>query len=606
MMQRETLGPVLARGSFETRREAIAIDCDGQLISYGELAAAAHVIATAIDRQGIAPKSHIGILAGQTGLIVAAMLATMARGFVFAVLEPGQPAHILKGKADAADLRCLIVEPTLLAEARNSLAELPTIFVESEIFTKEADGSASTFVGDLAAATGLPLYLYFTSGTAGPAKPILGRSDSLLHFLNWEIGTFGLDKTVRAAQLTPPHHDPFLRDVFVPLVTSGTICVPRSRQIVLSPIGLARWLDSADVDLVHCTPTVFRNLCNAPLNDTLFPRLKCVLIAGEQLRGAHVRRWFEVFGDRVRLVNLYGPTETTLAKLFYRISRSDGDRSIIPIGLPMEGAEARIMATETEEADPEEPGELVIVTRFSSFGYFRRPDLNLPVFGSDPSSAPDSPVRYRTGDIVRRLPEGMIEFIGRRDRQDKIRGKRIDLGEVEDALLVYAPVQSVVATVLTEGGGKRPDRLAAFYVADVELNEPSIKERLSRELPSLMVPDVWIRVNSLPTNSNGKIDIDGLATHLMTQDGAADMGTIESDEDIPELADKLLAIWKEILRNDAVGLEDTFMEAGGDSLSIMLLIARLDEEFGYELSLWEVFDDLTITKLCVLMQPEMV
>ncbi|NHZ36791.1 non-ribosomal peptide synthetase [Massilia rubra] len=599
--QTETLGPVLARGSFATRRDAVAIDCDGQLTSYAELDAQAHAIARAMDDLAIAPHSHIGILARRTDVIVAAMLAIMARGGVFVVLEPGQAAPMLKSKTEAGDIRCLIVEPGHMSDA---LAGLPTVLVDWRIAARAGRAGDATIVPGLAAATGVPLYLYFTSGTAGPAKSILGRSDSLLHFLQWEIATFGLERTVRVAQLTPPQHDPFLRDIFIPLVTGGTICAPRSRQIVLSPPDFVRWLDSAGINLMHCTPTVFRNMCNGPLEGALFTHLKHILIAGEQLRGAHVRRWYEVFGERVGLVNLYGPTETTLAKLFYRLTPGDSDRRVIPIGMPMEGARAHIEASVDNPGDPDGCGELFIETRFASLGYFRRPDLNQARFSADPCIAQNDPICFRTGDIVRRLPEGVFEFIGRRDRQDKLRGQRIDLGEVEDTLLRRAPMQSVVVTVLVDESGRMPDRLAAFYVADGELDESKVREQLTRDLPALMIPDVWERVGSLPTNANGKIDIATLAMDIQARAALPEREIRAEGEGDARLVDELLAIWKEILQIHDLGPEDTFMDAGGDSLSIMLLIARLDEQFGYELTLWNVFDDLTVAKLCLLMQSE--
>ncbi|HLG54327.1 MAG TPA: non-ribosomal peptide synthetase [Vicinamibacterales bacterium] len=591
-----TLGRALA-AQFEAEHAVPALEHRGRTIDYTELAFAAYAIADELARLNVKKGAHVGVLVEDGSVIVPAVIGILARGCVFALLDPAHPPSHLRELADASDLTCLFVEDTLFSIAAEALSNRPVSIrpISAQIFATA--GSCGSLTTELADTAERALYLYFSSGTSGKQKPILGRADSLLHFLDWEIATLGLDATVRVSQLTSPSHDPYLRDVFTPLVAGGTVCLPDSRHVVLSPFELARWIDHAQIEVVHCTPTVFRNLCNGGLVGRSFERLTHVLIAGEQLRGKHLVAWYEAIGDRVQLVNLYGPTETTLAKLYYFISPSDVDRAAIPIGQPINGTQLRIMATSSEECVTGEIGELYIETASGTLGYYRQPLLNRDVFEPDPAESLNSPVTYKTGDLVRRLDDGNIEFVGRRDRRQKVRGKHTDLGQVEDEIIKRSDVASCVVNVVTDAEGGGPDRLVAYYVARDELRLASLEQQLARDLPASMIPDVWIRVDSLPTNVNGKVDDAELAAlfsvsqSMRSDEGGQDAATERGIED------RLLALWKELLRNDSIGLDDPFMEVGGDSLSIMLLIARLDEEFGYNLALWQVFEQLTIRSL---------
>lgn len=598
-----SLGPALAAHFDGERRGASALEHRGRSVTYAELAVASQSVAEMLERQNLKKGAHVGVLAEDTSLIVPAMIGIMVRGCAFALLDPAHPPRHLRELATSADLACLLVEERLLPLATEAVGgECSSIL---PMCTQIYSATDSYFpVSTLLAETSdRPLYVYFSSGTSGRPKPILGRADSLKHFVDWEIATLGLDATVRVSTLTSPSHDPYLRDIFTPLVAGGTICTPDSRQVVLSPLELGRWLELARIQVVHCTPTIFRNLCHGGLNGRSFGSLTHVLIAGEQLRGQHLNKWYEVVGDRVQLINLYGPTETTLAKLYYFVSPTDVHRAAIPIGKPMDGAQVRIMATPSRECDKGEIGELYIETAFGTLGYYGQPALNQEVFEPDPSDSIDRPVIYKTGDLVKRLADGNIEFVGRRDRRQKVRGKQIDLDRVEDEIVARTEIGSCIVSVITSEDGESPDSLAVYYVADRDLEEQSLKHLLARELPKSMIPDVWIRVDSLPTNVNGKMNAAELAALLSKHEATAvRCGVGQDPGSTSDIEGRLLELWKELLRNESIGLDDPFMEIGGDSLTIMLLIARLDEDYSYELSLWQVFDNLTIRKLVFLIK----
>jgi len=287
----QTLGSVLAARFDSDDSAAPAIQHRGRSISYTELAAASQSIADQLASLDLKKAAHVGVLAEHGSLIVPSIIGVLARGCVFTLLDPAHPANYLGELVAAAGLECLLVEDTLLTVAEEALQGKSGTILPINACIYAAGNECRSISMLLAQTTERALYVYFSSGTSGNPKPVLGRADSLMHFVNWEISALGLDATVRVSQLTSPSHDPYLRDVFTPLVAGGTVCIPDSKHVVLSPFELGQWIEDTGIHVVHCTPTVFRNLCNGGITGRTFSELRYVLIAGEQLRGVHLAAW---------------------------------------------------------------------------------------------------------------------------------------------------------------------------------------------------------------------------------------------------------------------------------------------------------------------------
>jgi amino acid adenylation domain-containing protein len=436
-------------------------------------------------------------------------------------------------------------------------------------------------------------YVYFTSGSTGRPKGIAGRLKGIDHFVRWEIATFGVGPGTRVSQLTSPSFDAYLRDVFTPLCAGGTVCAPPSRETVLDAARLAEWLTERRVEIVHCVPSLFRSLLNQPLRAADFPALKYVLMAGEPLLPSDVRRWTDVFGERVQLVNLYGPTETTMTKFFYLVRASDRDRRTIPIGKPVEGARALVLDAKGRACPPGAVGEIYIRTPYRTLGYFGRPDLTAEVFVPNPFNVDPADLVYRTGDLGRVLDDGNFEFLGRQDQQVKVRGVRVELREIDDLLRRHPGVRDVAVVDLEDSGGNK--YLCAYVVAGEGADAAALKEFLGASLPDYVVPSAFVMLDELPRTISGKIDRRALPKPAEAQ------ARRESEFVAPRTPteEAVAAIWRQVLNVERVSVEDNFFELGGHSLLATQLLARVRAALEVDVPLRALFAAPTIAGLAL-------
>lgn len=434
-------------------------------------------------------------------------------------------------------------------------------------------------------------YIYFTSGSTGIPRGVLGRHRSLVHYIQWEIKEFGINEHFNISQFTSPSFDPFLRDIFVPLLAGGICCIPDD-DTLMNPMQLKDWIEKNQVTLMHIVPSLFKTLLMEIDTPNCFTHLKYVLLAGELLRGNDIEKFIDLFDKSIQLVNLYGPTETTLAKLFYRIKPGDVSRSVIPVGKPIDGAQAMILDNEMQECFIGNIGEVYIRTPFISSGYFNDRDLNKMVFVKNPHNNNPQDIIYKTGDLGKVLPDGNIELVGRVDHQVKIRGMRIELGEIESQLLKHDKIKDVVVAVKEdEEGGKN---LCAFIISSGTVKASELREYLSRQLPAYMIPSYFMKLEEIPLTPNGKVDRralpePGIETS-MAEDYTAPGNRIEK---------MLTVIWSEILgiEPQRIGIDANFFELGGHSLKATLLIVKIHKTFNVRIKISQVFGNPTVKKL---------
>jgi amino acid adenylation domain-containing protein len=422
-------------------------------------------------------------------------------------------------------------------------------------------------------------YVAFTSGSTGSPKAILGSKVGLSHFLDWQVSEFGINADDRFAHLTNLTFDVWLRDVFTPLIAGGTLCIPEQLQIGTSE--LLDFLSKRKITALHSVPSVASSwLMNANLGESI-ESLRLAFFAGEPLDANLIKRWKKIF-PKCCVVNLYGPSETTLAKHFKRIP-SNVRSGVQSIGMPIPGSKTFILNEKLEPCEVNKKGEICISTEYRSFGYLADNGLYSPFVKFE---HPDGNVYwiYRSGDIGFCNDAGEIEICGRQDDQVKINGVRIELNEIKSVICEQNGVRQAFVCAITEGNGKV---IAAVIEASPKILD-DVKIVLKCTLPSVMVPSRVLIVPAMPRLANGKLDrvklTDSLKIHSCEK--RLVQGLIVPDTS----RDRISQIWQQVLQCRTLFSYQNFFDVGGTSLSIVDLHSRIEEEFKVRFPMVKLFE----------------
>ncbi|HEU4509188.1 MAG TPA: amino acid adenylation domain-containing protein [Pyrinomonadaceae bacterium] len=567
----------------EKTPEQVAISCGDARITYGELQLRTDKLSRLLLSRGAKKDSIVAILLDSKVDAITSIIAVLKAGAVFVPFDPLLPELRLETMVREVDPDLFISDSNLMSRRSG--------FAQEKVLTP--DNLDQLAVDDaLVAKPSTPddfCYVYFTSGSTGRPKTIAGRLKGIDHFIRWQIETLKIGKDDRVSQLLPLSFDGSLRDIFVPLCAGGAICVPEHNELVTDAKELVSWLDREAISVIHCVPTLFRTLLNEDLNAEQFRSLRYVLLAGEALLPADVGRWKAIFGERVKLINLYGTSETTMAKFIYEVQPGDEKRWSVPVGKPMPGARALIVDEEGRICPTGVIGEIYISTPYRSHGYYKQPELTAEVFIQNPFSKDPNDIVYKTGDLGRLLDDGNIELLGRKDQQVKIRGVRIELDELNSVIRSFAGVKevAVIDRKDTIGG----NFLCAYVVGNGDLKLDDLRTYLQERLPSAMVPSAFVVMEKLPRTLSGKIDRRALP-QLKERTGRAEYvapGTA-TEQMVAE-------IWADLLGLPKISLHDNFFELGGHSLLATRVMVRVRKATGVELPLRALFENPTVAKL---------
>ncbi|HEX5720775.1 MAG TPA: amino acid adenylation domain-containing protein [Thermoanaerobaculia bacterium] len=564
---------------------SVAIDGPRACVTYAELEERSNRLAALLREGGLQTGDRVAVLAEDRAEVIAALLACLKARCVWVPLDPDLPVARLAGVARQAGPAAWVVEAAFRPLLRELAPDAPRVVSAGEDMLAAEPFELASEPDDMA-------YLVFTSGSTGEPKGIAGRLKGIGHFVRWEIEALGLGPGNRVSQLTTPSFDAFLRDVFTPLLSGGTVCVPPvSRLDLLGWQDLVGWIDHQRIQVVHCVPSVFRALLNADLDDSFFLHLTHVLLAGEPLLPADVQRWMGIFGSRVQIVNLYGPSETTMTKLFHFVAPGDLFRAGIPIGKPMPGASAIVVDENGKVCPPGTPGEIWIRTPYRTLGYFNRPDLTEAAFIPNPFTQRPDDLVYRTGDLGRVLEGGSFEYLGRKDRQVKIRGVRVEPAEIESRLLEHPAVADVAVEAVDGEGGRQ---LWAFVVARQPLESEDLRRFAADSLPEPMIPSRFLCLAELPRTATGKVD----RARLLAVEAEAERSPAQAYQPprTPE-EEILVALWEQLLGVPRVGIHDDVIQLGMHSLVAAELMARVRMLFDIYLPMRDVFEHPTVARL---------
>ncbi|HEU4836015.1 MAG TPA: AMP-binding protein, partial [Pyrinomonadaceae bacterium] len=370
-MRREFVHEWFSRTAAEYP-SSIAIETANERITYAELERRSDLVAQSLYAGKAAQRDIVAIFANDGVLIIEAIIGILKRGCAFVTVSPELPDQRIHAMLEIAKPVCAIVEPGF-DERFQQVTSGSLRQIEINASGADSDWKGEWQPDDLC-------YIFFTSGSTGGPKGIAGRLKAIDHFIRWEINEFGFGPGVRVSQLTAPSFDAVLRDIFVPLCAGGTICIPPARNnIILDGAQLVEWLDNQAINVIHTVPSIFRNLVENADGQKL-ERLTHVLLSGERLTSAIVKRWFDAGGERTTIVNLYGPTETTMTKFFHVVTPADLDSSSITIGKPMPGTKAILLNEDGHPCAEGAVGEIIIRTPHRSLGYYGAPELTSQVF----------------------------------------------------------------------------------------------------------------------------------------------------------------------------------------------------------------------------------
>lgn len=566
-----------------------AIDSGAERVTYQELSGRVAGLTSALAAAG-AREELVAILSDRTVDVIAAMLAILEAGCAFVPLDPGFPMANLPWIVAEVRPRVWLTDPERVGPLERLMEEQglqATVIPFDSIPAAAPAAPPATVESD----PDRLCYLYFTSGSTGRPKGISGRLKAIDHFVRWEIGTFGVGEGTRVSQLTSPAFDAFLRDAFTPLSAGGTVCVPPTREILFNGDGLAGWIGRERLELLHCTPSLFRLLLAQDLRPDQFPSLRYVLLAGEQLLPADVRTWYGVFGKRIQLINLYGPSETTMVKLFYPVQPEDGNARLVPVGKPMPETQAIVVDDDRQPCPPGKLGEIYIRTAYRALGYFNQPELTREVFIQNPWSDRPGDIVYKTGDLGRLRESGDFEILGRRDQQVKIRGIRVELAPIEDLLRSHPEVADAVVIDRSDTQGNK--FLCAYLVTRHDFDVALLADHLRGSLPEAMVPSAFVALEALPRTLSGKVDRRSLPSP----------GEIERRRKAyvaprTPVEETLCRLYSELLAVPRIGVHDSFFELGGHSLLVTQLLDKVRAEL-VSVPLGQIFRTPTVEELAL-------
>jgi len=549
--------------------EAVAVSSAEERVSYAELNERANRLAAHLRSLGVGPESRLAVCMNRSVELVVALLAVLKAGGAFVPVDPSYPRErVALLLSDCAPSQVLVDESyrRILGD-RAPTANVVDVTVDAWQWATQGSENVPRAEQGLSARN--LAYIIYTSGSTGLPKGAMNEHRGVVNRLVWMQRRYGLTGSDVVLQKTPCSFDVSVWELFWPLIAGAQLRLAEPDRHKDASY-LRELITTAKVSTLHFVPSMLQSfldsLADAPAERSLLPTLSRVICSGETLSPALVRRFWTLLPG-VELHNLYGPTEAAVDVTAWQCREAD-DRATIPIGRPISNTRIYVLDERGEPTPVGVSGELWIGGVQVGRGYWQRPELSAERFVPDPWSADPDGRMYRTGDVARWSPDGLLEYQGRRDFQVKIRGVRVELGEVEARLSTLGGVREVVVLAREDEPGDV--RLVAYYVGADELTVEVLRAHARSGLPEQLVPAAYVMLRELPLTPNGKLD----RRALPAPDGDA-YGARHYEAPRGEIEERLSHIWSDLLKLSQVGRNDHFFELGGHSLLAMTLVARM-------------------------------
>lgn len=565
--------------------DAIALDLNGETLTYAEVERRASSVAAALTAAGVGVGEVVGVLTQRDLNLVPALLGVLYSGAAYLPIDPrNSPAQAVR-LLDVADSRLVLTADTLRHRLEAAPKSVNVVPLDEAV---RRDG----VVAPVPVASGDPAYVIFTSGSTGSPKGVVVPHGALANHAQAMVRLFDLSPADRVLQFATIGFDVAAEEIFPTLVAGGCVVLCPDAP---DPRELSRTLNDGGITVANLASSYWQQW-RAGLDGGVIPQtLRLVVIGSEGVDAGAVASWCR--STEVPLINAYGLTETTITSLVHRIDAVH-DAMVVPAGRPIDGVTAYVLDSELSPVADGTEGELYIGGLGVASGYLRCPEETAQRFVPDPFSDVTDARMHRTGDRARRRRDGAIEVLGRLDEQVKINGHRVEPAQVEAALSAHPLVAFAAAAVRPGPDGRA--RLVGYVVrCDADAGVPAdLRTHLADLLPAYLLPDTLVAVSELPVTSSGKLDRSALpdADPFIQRAPAVSPRT--------SMESRLLTVWCEVLGIDDIGIRDNFFDVGGTSATLAAVLSKINDIVAEPIGLLTLFEHPTIVTLAAhLTQP---
>lgn len=561
----------------------IALKCGAQTFTYNQLNQTANKIAAYLQQEkGVGAGDLVGILLEREQYLLPCILGVLKAGAAYVPLDPAYPFERVRSIVQDSEIKVLIARDN---DAWQLQQDMPgrIVNLDEEL---EAIQNAQTALSPVQPDRNSIAYVIYTSGSTGMPKGVMINHGSLLNYISWAAQQYTKGEKAGFALYTSISFDLTITSIFVPLITGNAVF---SYNDDAANLLIEQVIAADEAEVIKLTPAHLRIIRDSEmLNHKTPATLKRLIVGGEQLQTQLAQDIHEKFNGRIEIYNEYGPTEATVGCMIYQFNPEDL-HAAVPVGLPIHNTQIYLLDTFLQPVPAGVQGEMYISGEGVAMGYLNREDLTAEKFINNPFI--QGKKMYRTGDVAVRLDDGNILYQGRVDDQVKIRGYRIEPGEIENQLKMHRQITEAAVVAKERQGDKY---LAAYYTASRRMETQELQEFLSEKLPSYMVPQYFIYMDSIPLTSNGKLN----RKALPDADIQAGNNYVAPSTPLEKL---LVQIWSDVLGVENIGVTDDFFSLGGDSIKSIQIASRA-QHAGYEISVVDIFDCKTIQGLALKLQ----
>ena len=553
-------------------------------VTYSALNRSANQLAHALLDQRGGVGEPVGLLLGKDAVAITAVVGVLKAGKAYVPLDPSYPFDRLRSISDHAQLTSILTDANNAQLAHRLSSRLVDVIrVDDLRDTRSTANPGLQLSADTLAA------IFYTSGSTAEPKGVMQSHRNILHRAMIDTNRFYIRPTDRLSLLTSPSYSVSLRFLFGALLNGAAAC---SFDIAKEGLNaLANWLSRDKITIYFSVPTVFRQLAGNLTESDDLSRVRLVDLGGEPVRKSDVELYKQYFPANCIFVNSLASNEAGLYRNYFVDKEMTISADLVPAGYEVGDKEVSLLDEYGHNVTSDQVGEITIRSRYLSPGYWRNNELTDKFFQPDDQD----PLKriYYTGDLGLCRPDGCLLYVGRKDFRSKIRGIRVELEEVESAIMRYPYVQEAVV-IDRKAEESEDSRLIAYLVAEAKsnLDATMIRAFLKGELPDYMLPSSYVFLEALPLTLNGKIDrkaiLDNYPVVVLKQPYLAPRNTIES---------QLVRIWESIFKLQPIGIDDNFLDIGGDSLLAMQVVSQVTKHFQLELQLQSLFRAPTVAEL---------